>query len=375
MGNFTIGIAMNAFKGSLSALEAAQAVAQGLTESSLQPQIKLLPLADGGDGTLDVMLSQAGSRRLSATVQNPLGENITADYGFLADGETAVIEMARASGLALVAHRRAALSAHTFGTGQLIQAALNSGAKRIILGVGGSATTDGGAGCLAALGVGLVGCTGYGGGALGTLERLEIPPRFLEGVEISVLCDVDNPPIGEKSAARVFAPQKGADAAMVETLEANLSHFFGVIAAQTGNDVRSLAGGGAAGAIAGGLAALAGARLVPGAATIIAALGYDALLADCDLIITGEGALDAQTEHGKAPAVIAARAAARGVPTIALAGSIPPTLPRASHLRAAFSLMHQPASLEEALTHSAAWLASTARNIGALIALSKKENP
>jgi glycerate kinase len=369
---YTIGVAANAFKGSLSAVQATDAIAQGFECSRLDCQVKRMPLADGGDGTLEVMLSQPGSTRKIVSVLNPVGDYVEAPYGFLPDGETAIIELALASGLALVGKERDALHATTYGTGELMRHAIESGAKRIILGVGGSATTDGGAGCLHVLGVGLLDAhgnpLGAGGVALDHLAKVIPNPRLAE-LEILVLCDVDNPPIGENGAAAIFAPQKGATPEQVLTLERNLTHFFTLIAEQTGNDVRTLPGGGAAGAIAGGLAALAGAKLVPGAETIIRFLGYQEQIAGCDLIVTGEGKLDAQTERGKAPAVIAAHAAAQGIPTIAIAGSIPP--PDAlqnSPIQAAFSLLPTPATLEEAIQHSAEWLTNTAHNLGNLIA-------
>jgi glycerate 2-kinase len=255
-----IGIATNAFKGSLTAAAAAQAVAEGLHASQLECETLLMPLADGGDGTLEAMLTQPGSHRRSLLVENALGQPIQSDYGVLADGETAVIEMALASGLAQLNGKLDPMRASTYGTGQLIRDAVEHGAKRVIVGVGGSATTDGGAGCLQALGVDLLDIEGHtigrGGGALHTLTRVS---KLFEHAEISVLCDVDNPPLGERGAAAIFSPQKGATPEQIAVLEANLSHYFSIIAEQTGRDVRTLSGGGAAGALAGGLAALANA--------------------------------------------------------------------------------------------------------------------
>lgn len=373
MRTWTVGIASNAFKGSLSAIEATQAIAEGIARSRLKPSLRLMPLADGGDGTLETMLTQAGSTRQTLTVDNALGEPVQADYGLLADGETAVIEMALAVGLGMLGERRDALGASSYGMGQLMRHAIESGRKRLIVGLGGSACSDGGAGCLQALGVGLFDTAGQpiprGGAGLRRVARIE-PSRLLKGVELLVLCDVDNPPLGEKGAAAVFSPQKGASPEQVAELEANLSHFFGVIADQLGVDVRTLPGGGAAGATAGGLAALGGAKLVSGAETLIHFLGYDAQIRACDLIITGEGRLDTQTEHGKAPAVIAAHAAQHGIPTIAIAGSIPtdPDALAKANLQAAFSLLPRPAALEDAMQHAGEWLALTAQHIGNLIA-------
>jgi glycerate kinase len=368
-----IGVAANAFKGSLSGTQATDAIARGFEESRLECTVYRMPLADGGDGTLQAMLTQPGAQRRTLTVQGPLGDSIEADYGILADGETAVVEMALASGLALLGQRRDPLRASTYGTGQLMRDAIENGARRIIVGVGGSATNDGGAGCLLALGVTLTDTDGHaitpGGAFLDQLVHVEKSP-LLDGIEIRVLCDVTNPPLGDKGASAIFGPQKGASPQMVAQLDDNLRHFFTVIAQKTGVDVRELPGGGAAGALSGGLAALAGATLVPGAQTLIEFLGYDERIAACDLIVTGEGALDTQTGQGKAPAVIASRAASFGVPTIAIAGAIPTDAAAlsGSGIAAAFSLVPGPVSLDEAIQHTDAWLTTSARNLGNLLA-------
>ncbi|NJL92260.1 MAG: glycerate kinase [Anaerolineae bacterium] len=318
-----IGLAMNALKGSVEALAAVAALQRGFEASRLACTCLPMPLADGGDGTLAVVLAQSGGTPQQVPVQNALGEPIEATYALLPDGQTALVEMARASGLAQLGGRQDVLRASSAGTGELIRDALNLGVRRVVLGVGGSATVDGGMGCLRALGVGFLDAEGHplpeGGGSLDQLARIE-PVALPPGVQLEVLCDVTNPPIGEQGAARIYAPQKGAGPAEVERLEHNLAHYFALIARTTGQDVRELPGGGAAGAIAGGLAALLGAQLVPGAPTLIELLGYAAEVPTCDLIITGEGAIDAQTQFGKAPAAIAKVAEAHGVPVIALGG-------------------------------------------------------
>jgi len=369
--SLTIGVAMNAFKGSLSALDATKAVQNGLEQSQLACQTIALPLADGGDDTLAVMMTAAYSRTYTISVENALGETVEAKYGILTDGNIAVIEMALASGLAMLDGKTDALRASTYGTGQLMQHAINQGVQKIIVGVGGSATTDGGAGCLQALGIELINQNSdalqRGGGALSDLAQV-MPKRI--PCEVLVLCDVENPPLGEKGAAAIFAPQKGATREQVAQLEQNLSHYFEVIATQTGRDVRKLAGGGAAGALAGGLAALANAKLVPGAQTIIETLGYEEKVATCDLIITGEGQLDAQTQHGKAPAVIATLAQNYNIPTIALAGSVPsPKTLSESPIHAAFSLMPRPAPLADAVQHADVWLQNLAEHVGNVLGL------
>lgn len=368
-----IGVAPNAFKGSLSAIQATQAIALGLQQSNLQCRILYLPMADGGDGTLEVMLAQPGAQRRVIEVQGPLGQPVRAAYGILPDGETALVEMALASGLALVSHNLNPMVASTYGTGQLIRHAIESGAKRVLVGVGGSATIDGGAGCLQALGVNLLDRRGKplqpGGESLGELVKVE-PSPIGNDIEILVMCDVDNPPLGENGAAHVFGPQKGADHRQIAKLEKNIGHFFTLIAHQTGTDVRELSGGGAAGALAGGLAALMNAKLVPGASTLIDYLRYDEQIQGCDLLITGEGQLDSQTISGKAPAIVAALAAKHRIPTIALAGSITidsQTL-ATNHIDAAFPIVRGPVTRDEALQHAADWLTETAHAIGNLLA-------
>src|SRR5215207_6515367 len=247
-------LAPGAFKQSLAANAVAMAIAKGLDRSKLQTTLHYTPIADGGNGTLDIFLINGGNR-LSVSVHGPLGYQFDAPFGLLPDGETAVIEMALASGLELLPHDALdPLHATTYGTGQLLQAALDHGAKRVIVGMGGSATVDGGAGCLQALGVRLLDETGKdippGGGQLHRIRKIDangLDPRWHE-VEIIIASDVDNPTLGENGAAAVFGPQKGASPQDVVTLEANLRHFFTLVAEQTRADVRDTLGGGAAGA-------------------------------------------------------------------------------------------------------------------------------
>jgi glycerate kinase len=254
--------------------------------------------------------------------------------------------------------------------------AIQHGATRLIVGVGGSASTDGGAGALQALGIGLLDSTGqaigHGGLALADLAQV-IPNPQLASISLDVLCDVDHLPLGPTGSAAVFGPQKGATPTQVTLLDANLTHFFGLIAAQGGRDVRQMAGAGAAGALAGGLAALAGAQLVPGAQTILQSLGYPDLIAQCDLVITGEGRLDEQTEHGKGPAVIAQFAAQRSIPVIALAGQIPDSaLPQ---FQAMFSLLPRPSTLAESQAHASDWLTQLAYQVGQTLSVGQLVRP
>ncbi len=263
-----IVIAASALKHSLSAADAARAIARGLTRSGLSADLTLLPVADGGNGTLDALLI-GGGERITVPVADPLGRPVEAAFGLI--GSTAVIEMALASGLELLpADQLDPLRASTYGTGQLMRAALDAGARRVIVGMGGSATVDGGAGCLQALGVRLLDAEGGevppGGGSLHLIRSIDIAaldPRWRE-VEVIIASDVDNPTLGDQGAAAVFAPQKGASPDDLAALEANLTHFFALTAGQIGVDVGSMPGGGAAGALSAGLMAYLGGRIQSG---------------------------------------------------------------------------------------------------------------
>ena len=330
-------IAAGALKHSLSAPHAAAAIARGIARSGLDAHCRLMPIADGGNGTLDAFLMSAPHRwrTVEAPACDPLMRSIGA--AFLSDGVgSAVVEMAQASGLELLTHvELAPLRATTYGTGQLLTAALDSlppSTAEVILGLGGSATTDGGAGCLQALGVrffdsdGIALPDGIGGGDLHRIARIDvsgIDPRW-GGVRLVIASDVESPAVGATGAAALFAPQKGASPSQVGTLDTHLNHYFGVIAAQLGVDVRAIPGGGAAGAFAAGMLAIFGerARITSGIDLILAAAGFDDHLATCDLVITSEGRIDGQTLHGKGPLGVAQRAAARAVPTVALVGGI-----------------------------------------------------
>ncbi len=368
-------IAAGAFKHSLTAAEAANAIAQGLRRSGLAAELVLLPIADGGNGTLDACLA-GGGERVSLPVEDPLGRTVEAAYGRL--GQTAVIEMALASGLELLRPDELdPLRASTFGTGQLMRAALESGVSRLIIGMGGSATVDGGAGCLQALGVRLLDASGQevprGGGKLQHIRQIDtraLDPRW-QSVEIIIASDVDNPTLGEQGAAAVFAPQKGASPAQIPVLEANLSHFFTLAAEQVGRDVRHTPGGGAAGAFSAGLLAFLGGRIESGIDLILDLRGFDEQLDDAALVITSEGRMDAQTVHGKGPFGVARRAAERGVPTIALVGGllVDDALLHDAGLWAALPVVNAPMPLEQALANAPALVEAAALRLGYLLQL------
>jgi glycerate kinase len=372
-----IVIAPGAFKNSLTATEVARLVAAGLERSKLSAQMQAIPIADGGNGTLDAFLARGGSRH-TVTVRGPLGAPVAADWGLLADGETAVIEMALASGLELLTPTTLdPLRATTYGTGELLQAALEAGARRVIVGMGGSATVDGGAGCLQALGVRLLDASerevGPGGGALGNVAHIDtaaLDPRWRD-VEVIIASDVESPTLGPTGAAAVFGPQKGATPADVALLEANLRHFFTQTAEALGVDVRDTAGGGAAGAFSAGLMAYLGGRIVSGIDLILDYGGFDAHLRDADLVVTGEGQMDEQTVQGKGPIGVARRALAAGVPTVALVGGLraDDALLHEAGLAAVLPIVTHPMPLEEAIRRADELVERAGLRLGYLLQL------
>jgi len=324
-----IAVAPNAFKGSLTASEAAECLARGLRRGLPGCEVVKIPVADGGDGTARAVVDASGGRWVPCRVGDPLGRPVEAGFGLTGDGRTAVVEMALASGLALLRpDERDPMRTTTAGTGELIRAALDSGAERILIGIGGSATNDGGIGMARALGARLLDADGRElegtGRALARVSRIDLgglDPR-LKRVSVEVACDVTNPLFGPQGAARVYAPQKGATPEAVEALDAGLRHLAAVILRDAGADVASLPGGGAAGGLGAGLVAFLGGRLVPGAEHVLEACGLRGKLAGCDLAVTGEGRLDAQTAFGKAPAAVARVARSLGIPMIAICGSL-----------------------------------------------------
>lgn len=367
-------IAPDSFKESLSARRAAQAIAAGWRAVYPQAQIHLCPMADGGEGTVDAVLVATGGQRRELKVCGPLGQPVQAHWGWLEDGQ-AVIEMAAASGLHWVAPaQRDARITTTRGTGELVLAALDAGARRIILGIGGSATNDGGAGLLRALGVGLLDAAGQplaeGGAALIDLQRIDLDgldPRLAQ-VEILVAADVDNPLCGPRGASHVFGPQKGASPAQIEQLDQALAHFADVMAAALGEDYRDVPGVGAAGGLGFAARAVLSARFRPGIELVAELSGLAEAMQGADLVITGEGRLDGQSLHGKTPVGVARVARAVGVPVIALAGSLGEGYQRVyeAGIDAAFSLAPGPVSLEQAMAEAEQQLQSRAVDIARL---------
>jgi glycerate kinase len=287
-----------------------------------------VPVADGGEGTAEALVTAKGGTYRWVNVEGPLGDPVHASYGLIDGGETAVMELASASGFSLVSQaRRDVKKASTYGFGQLLDAARRAGAGSIISGIGGSATNDGGAGMAQALGVRLLDAYGRdlprGGAALTALEGIDVSgmDRAWRSVKVRVACDVTNPLTGPLGASQVYGPQKGADAATVEQLDGALRHYSEVIARELGKRVADVPGAGAAGGTGAGMLAFLDAELTPGAALIVGASGFDIHLAGADLVITGEGRVDAQTAYGKAPGEVARRAKAAGVPVLLVAGS------------------------------------------------------
>jgi glycerate kinase len=350
-------IAPDKFKGSLTAPAAAEAMAEGVRRADLEAVLDLAPMADGGEGTVSALVAATRGSIREATVTGPLGEPVRARFGMLGDGRTAVLEMAAASGLALVpAERRDPSWMTTMGTGELLLAAIAAGARKVILGIGGSATNDGGAGLAQALGFRLLDAEGHeilpGGGPLGRLAEIDASiARRLDDVEIAVACDVDNPLCGPAGASAVYGPQKGATPEMVAQLDRNLARLAAIVERDLGIAVATLPGAGAAGGLGAGLVAFAGGRLRRGVELVIDAVGLGDRLATADLCLTGEGAIDASSAFGKTAVGVARCARAQGCPTLAVVGSIGPGAGAvlAEGIDAFVSLCPGPITLDQAI--------------------------
>ena len=322
-------IAPQGFKGNLTALQVSQAIDRGIRHVIPDVVTSLVPMADGGEGTAQSLVDALGGDMIAVEVTGPMGERVIAHWGFLSDGATAVVEMAAASGLGLVPPgKRNPLLATTYGTGELIQDALAKGCRKLIIGIGGSATNDGGAGMAQALGVGLLDGKGepvpFGGAALSELERIEITTidRRLAGCDIILASDVDSPLCGPRGASCVYGTQKGATPEMIERLDAALARYAGIIERDLDIDIMNVPGAGAAGGLGAGLMVFLKARLMPGIDVIIQATGLVEHLKEADLVFTGEGRIDGQTACGKTPVGVARKAKELGLPVIAIAGEI-----------------------------------------------------
>jgi glycerate 2-kinase len=321
-------VAPNSFKGSLSATQAAKAIARGVREAFPDADIVEIPVADGGDGTVEALVSAHHGRYERVNVEGPLGDPVLASFGLIDGGRTAVVELASASGYVLVSPAaRDPRKTSTYGFGQLLEASRKSGAKSVIAGIGSSATNDGGVGMAQALGYRFFDAAGRdlprGGAALMRLERIDatgLDPGW-RSVQVKVACDVTNPLTGPEGASAVYGPQKGADAQTVRILDRALARLAAVIESQYGKRVADIPGAGAAGGTGAGLMAFLDAKLVSGAGLVVDASGFNEALTGAQLVITGEGRADGQTAYGKAPGEVARRAQAAGVPVVLLAGS------------------------------------------------------
>lgn len=364
--------APDSFKESLTAMEAARAMAQGIENADHDAEVRCLPMADGGEGTARALVDATGGSMRAVPVHDPLGRPVEGHFGLLADGTTAVVETAEASGLALLeAKERNPLIASSYGTGELMLAAVRSGAKRIIVGLGGSATNDAGAGLLQALGVRLLDKNGndlaHGGAALANLTTIDISTMdpALKNVAITAACDVTNPLTGPTGASAVFGPQKGASKDDVATLDAALAHFAQVIDSQLGVAVNDVPGAGAAGGIGAALKGFLNAEFRPGIAIVIEQSGLDAAAQWADVVFTGEGSVDFQTKFGKTPAGVAETAKRHGKPVIAVAGHIGTGIDELHEvgIDAVFGIAPGAASLSELLADAAANVTRTTEQI------------
>ena len=363
-------IAPDSFKGSLSAAEAVKSIVCGVRRVYPRAEIKELPLSDGGEGLVESLVGSTGGHIFTETVKGPLFCDVEASWGMLGDGETAVIEMATASGLLLVPEdQRNPLYTTTYGTGELIKAAVARGCSKIIVGIGGSATNDGGMGMAQALGVKFLdedkNEIGHGGGCLGRLAFINTEGLVVQGLDLVVACDVNNPLTGPRGASAVYGPQKGATPTMVRQLDQNLVHYAQVIHRNTGKDVEQVPGAGAAGGLGAGLLAFLGGRLRPGIDVVMETVGLEREVQAADLVITGEGKVDGQTRYGKVPLGVARCARKYGVPTVVLAGCVEEDADglHEEGVTAYFSIADRPMTLETSMHEAERLLANTTAEV------------
>lgn len=376
-----IVVAPDSYKGSVSAVAVAQAMERGALRIFPEAEVCKIPIADGGEGTVEALVTATGGQTLVAEVTDPLGNRIAARWGVLGDGQTAVIEMAAASGLPLVPkEKRNPRLTTSYGTGELMRAALDAGLRRIIIGIGGSATNDGGAGMARALGARFLASDGTdlaeGGAALAGLQQLDLSgldPRLLE-CEITVACDVDNPLCGARGASAVFGPQKGASLQVVSELDAALAHFAHLAQQATGRQVAELPGAGAAGGLGAGLMLFTRAVLKPGVDIVLDAVRFASVVKSADFVITGEGRTDYQTAFGKAPVGVAKVAKQFGVPVFCLSGGLGEGADDvlAQGIDAAMSICDRPMPLEECMEKGEALIAEAATRLCRIIRAARR---
>lgn len=365
----------DSYKGTLSSENICEVMATAIWKHFPEAQVITLPVADGGEGTVAAFLQAVGGKRVEAIVTGPLGDKVKAFYGLLPDG-TAVIEMAAAAGLPLVGDKLLVGQTTTYGVGELIAHAISNGAKKILLGLGGSATNDGGCGAAAALGAVFKDKKGVDflptGATLANIASIDISTvkAKLQNIPITIMCDIDNPLYGPKGAAYVFAPQKGATPQELPMLDNGLKHLAKVIEQDLGLSVASLPGAGAAGGMGAGSVAFLGGELTPGIEAVLDVVNFNELLEGTDMVFTGEGCFDSQSLMGKVISGILKRTQAKNIPVIAVVGGIK-ELPEEAYgkgLKAIFSINQLPQTLEEAAPHSKDNLARTMDNILRLLA-------
>lgn len=373
-----IVIAPDSFKGSLTAAEVAVSIEKGIKKVFKNAEIIKIPMADGGEGTVQSLVDFTNGKIVNLKVKGPLLEETEAFYGILGDENTAVIEMAAASGLPLLTkEQRNPLKTTTFGTGELIKDALNRGIKNFIIGIGGSATNDGGAGMLQALGVRLLDESGsdigFGGESLERLHKIDLSDmdERIKLCSITAACDVDNPLCGERGASYVFGPQKGADGEMIKILDGNLEHYADVIEKQLGISVKDYPGAGAAGGLGAALLAFLNATLKKGINIVMETVKLEEKIKGADLVITGEGMIDYQTQFGKTPYGVASMAKKYDIPVIAVAGSIGKNAEELydKGFNSIFSIVDKPMTLEEAIDNADILLQKTAERIMRVISI------
>ncbi|PTV95039.1 glycerate kinase [Halanaerobium saccharolyticum] len=365
-------VAPDSFKGSLTAMEAATNIKAGINRVDHEIKVELLPIADGGEGTVQSLVDATAGEIIGKEVTGPLGDKVNAFYGILGDDKTAVIEMAAASGLPLVPeNKRNPLKTTTYGTGELIASALEHGVEKILIGIGGSATNDAGIGMVQALGAEILDKkeeqVAYGGGSLNQIEKINLDniDYRLKNVEILVACDVDNPLYGKNGAAYVYAPQKGADTKTVEILDQNLRHFNQTTIKELGKDTNKIPGAGAAGGLGAGLVAFLDAELKAGVDIVLDIIDFKSYLEDVDLVITGEGMLDGQSIYGKSPVGVSRIAAQKNIPVIAVTGTLGKGVEKVlDHgINAYFSIIDRPAELKEIIEKSPKLLSDLSEQI------------
>ena len=360
------------FKESLSGYEVASAMKDGILRVDPLVNIEISSVADGGDGTLKTMVDVTNGNIVEETVENPLGDQIQAEWGKLGTSQTAVIEMARASGLALLKeNEKSALKTTTYGTGQLFKSALDQGIKKFILAIGGSATNDGGAGFATAIGARLLDKNNNAiypsGENLSLIEKIDLSnlDQRIKDIEVQVACDVNNPLCGETGASAIFGPQKGASTNDIDILDRNLLHWSELIRNQMGKDVKDIPGAGAAGGLGAGLMAFVNAELALGADIVLNTLDYDKKLKDIDLVIVGEGQTDKSTQYNKSPVAVSTRAKKLGIPVICISGSLGEGYTECSNqgIDSFFSIVNKPMELEFALNNAYDLISSSTEEI------------